>query len=70
MHFYMLEIPVFTMVKKPPGWRASPESFGDWDLCGQVEQKILTAEMIQEAEEWQKLYLDGILHGTDPDHEE
>ena len=32
--------------------------------------KDFTAEMIQEAEEWQKLYLDGILHGTDPDHEE
>ena len=30
--------------------------------------KDFTAEMIQEAEEWQKLYLDGISHGTDPDH--
>ena len=32
--------------------------------------KNFTVEMIQETEEWQKLYLDGILHGTDPDHEE
>lgn len=30
----------------------------------------LTAAMRSEAEEWLQLYLDGIIHGTDPDHEE
>lgn len=29
-----------------------------------------TPEMVREAKEWQEIYLDGILHGTNPDHEE
>lgn len=34
------------------------------------DNESLSAELKQEADEWLNLYLEGMIHGTDPDHEE
>lgn len=66
----MQEIPGCITEKNHPEWKDLPEFYGGLGPLWSQESPALSKELKEEAEEWKQRYLSGIIHGTDPSHEE